>query len=991
MAEVGLYPAYIARDEEREIIAAAERVRKTRQSRVVLLYGAGGVGKTRLARALAERQAMVGQATWLEPIDVDDPEYWLLANLQGNIARQLDPANDYFGQYLTYIALLPAHSGEHVTAETVVSRLGHIRRIFLECYAAYVKATAKPVVIIFDTVETIRGTEFLVTLTQWMKSLPDTLFILSGRPMPTGSRSGVKDPIENELTGLHRPMPVTTVPLAEFSRAAAERYLSESSVAAGLTDEEKTKLILLTRGHPLWLALTVSYLDAKGIPEEVSTPLAIIERDIPYRGQLLVSGQHLQEDFKRRLMSPYRDTDFWHEAVKRLAAVRQGVSEPILQQLMADRPFPKGVVGATEAWHQLLTTPWIRPRSNHRFITLHDAMAEELAKRVIPVHDEDRQWRQGLWRRAVEIYEAQAQDQEQRFTIEVQKLDSRRQLAGKSGRLLGSDGALTSEHGPLISEATRLDAGKREIDLLKLSGLDYQILSDFAVGCQRFLDLFEQARRDQDLLFQDLLATSMQRYLPASDTPNVFGDVVKDVVNEFRDWLTAGQHALYREIGAAIAEYQVSAGQGTAAVELLKSLPLGNADAYQLIRHNRLLGNAYLRVPGQVKEGLRYFQEALSVAEGADLEQVERNRLIAGAHKSLGFYYRSVGRWHDADAAYERARNAISLTLTQRKSDEDRSEMASIQSNWAYVKGLSGYDRDGLSMVQSAIEVREKLGLRLEVGMSQSTRGEVHRYQERWKKAWEAYALAEEIFDTLQDPYWLGTIYQEQAICLFQAYRDGTSLIEGVRPLDQARELALKAVEICRERAVRVYPSALNRAGRIVGYQDADEGLRYLAEGIDAAREMSDGWFLLANMVEYAELSYRAWAKTGRAEHRAGIERYESDQANAMSEYEFPHLRGRWEILRAHLYIHDWVTTGDDAMLDLALREYTDGFGHIAERGYVGSSGTSVIPGTFETFRDLLHKLPSEVQVQWLEHLRLAWTGSQPGSTMLLAQLERLY
>ena len=152
MAEVGLYPAYIARDEEREIIAAAERVRKTRQSRVVLLYGAGGVGKTRLARALAERQAMVGQATWLEPIDVDDPEYWLLANLQGNIARQLDPANDYFGQYLTYIALLPAHSGEHVTAETVVSRLGHIRRIFLECYAAYVKATAKPVVIIFDTV-----------------------------------------------------------------------------------------------------------------------------------------------------------------------------------------------------------------------------------------------------------------------------------------------------------------------------------------------------------------------------------------------------------------------------------------------------------------------------------------------------------------------------------------------------------------------------------------------------------------------------------------------------------------------------------------------------------------------------------------------------------------------------------------------------------------------------------------------------------------------
>ena len=86
-------------------------------------------------------------------------------------------------------------------------------------------------------------------------------------------------------------------------------------------------------------------------------------------------------------------------------------------------------------------------------------------------------------------------------------------------------------------------------------------------------------------------------------------------------------------------------------------------------------------------------------------------------------------------------------------------------------------------------------------------------------------------------------IYQEQAICLYQAYLDDeTSLVAG-DPLDLARKLADQAVTICRERSVRGYPSALNRAARIIGDQDADQGLELLEKGIAAAKAMSDGWF----------------------------------------------------------------------------------------------------------------------------------------------------
>ena len=76
-----------------------------------------------------------------------------------------------------------------------------------------------------------------------------------------------------------------------------------------------------------------------------------------------------------------------------------------------------------------------------------------------------------------------------------------------------------------------------------------------------------------------------------------------------------------------------------------------------------------------------------------------------------------------------------------------------------------------------------------------STLGQVFRYQQQFNKAWFAYTEAERIFDELQDSSWLGTIYQQQAICLFQAYLDGLMLVDDRDPLEYAREKALSAVD----------------------------------------------------------------------------------------------------------------------------------------------------------------------------------------------------
>ena len=88
-------------------------------------------------------------------------------------------------------------------------------------------------------------------------------------------------------------------------------------------------------------------------------------------------------------------------------------------------------------------------------------------------------------------------------------------------------------------------------------------------------------------------------------------------------------------------------------------------------------------------------------------------------------------------------------------------------------------------------------------------------------------------------------------------------------------------------RAVRGYPSALNRAGRIYGGDDPDTGLKHLSEAIEQARRLSDGWFWFTSIIEYVELCYRAWERTEDDRYLEWIVGREPDVAQVMTEYEF--------------------------------------------------------------------------------------------------------
>jgi hypothetical protein len=987
MSEGGLFPDYISRSEEQDVLHEVAQVRDSGKSRAILLYGVGGVGKTWLVRGLTQAHAADKSTTWLKPIDVDDSEYWLLSNLEREVARRLDPQGKHFGQYLEYITQLPSYTRPRVGHETVVSHLGRIKRVFVECYEQFVRDSGKTVVMVFDTVEAIRGMYLLLTLTQWMKALPATLFILSGRPVTGGSDE--EDPIKRELQDPYQGMDVTTVDLGGFSRKEALAYLSSSQAGSVLSETERQKLVQLTRGHPLWLAFTISYLNIKDMPEEARISLARIKRDVTYQGVLTQAGESLQEAFKRRLVTPYRDSDFWHEAIKRLAVLRQGINETVWRRVMDGQQLPPDTAMA-DTWNMLLDIPWIRPRANRRYVTLHDAVAEELAQRIIPVHDQGSQWRKELWQRAVDIYHELTQGPEPKIAEKQALLDERLVRLGESLYAEHRQSTHSLEEATLIAEVALLDTQKRELDQFKAVYLFYQLLSDFEEGCRQFLELFAQATDQNDALFLDLLALEMQRFLPRGAHQYAFGDVIAEVIDDFRRWLSTERPDLYLKIGLILAEYLVKNEQPQAAIQLADVLPTANADTIQRYRINILRGNALMRIPGQVKDGLPHFQEAL--AEAVTLTTDDKHKLLAEAYKELGFYYRNEGMWTEADASYEEARDALLKNRLVRSSAEDREELASIQTNWAYVKGLSGNYRDGTNLVESAITIRHNLQKHQEEGISWSVCGEVYRYERRFRRAWVAYAFAEQVFHGQRNWGWLGLLYQQQAICLFQAKEDGINLTSDRDPIERAKRLITLSLDICSDQAIRGYPSALNRAGRIFGQSNADDGLAYLERGIDWARRLSDGWFWFANLLEYAELSYRAWRRTGHRRYRDAIAFRGADVDEVMSQYQFPDLRGRWSLLQGALRVHDWKATGDAELLSMALRNYRDGFVLVA-REYVGSSGRSAIPTAFRSFGDVLRLLPSDVRAKWLDELRRAWLALAPGqgSTMLLARLEELY
>src|SRR6185437_15166611 len=266
---------------------------------------------------------------------------------------------------------------------------------------------------------------------------------------------------------------------------------------------------------------------------------------------------------------------------------RESVSLSIWRRFMDDRPLPEGVATLDDAWPILLRTPWIRPRANRQYVTLHDVVAEELARRIIPIHDQGRQWRRELWRRAADIYAQRIRDRETELAETMAELEERQRIWDASPPR-EADVPPTEDEMRFIADVAKLDVEKRELCQFKAVQLYYQILCDFPEGCRLFIELAAKAKADHDILFQELLALEMERFLPGRASYAI-DDVIGEVIAEFREWLKSEGTNEFFQIGLSMVDYLIKTEQPRAAIELVDRLP-DIADRSASTRLNTLRG-----------------------------------------------------------------------------------------------------------------------------------------------------------------------------------------------------------------------------------------------------------------------------------------------------------------------------------------------------------------------------------------------------------------
>ena len=230
-------PPYVRRPEEALIDRELAAVQADGKSRVLLLYGAGGVGKTYLLRNLADRSTSL-DVRWLPPLDLDDPEYWLVSNVEREIVRYLDRDLAYFKPYVEYVNQLGQYTRSESSQQAARSHLRRIKREFADSYKRYVVETGSTIVVSLDTVEAVRGLYSTTSLTQWIKALPNTLFILAGRPWRSTEPS---DELLTELSDHHHSLPTQVIPISAFSLSDGLSFLAQSGVGAAVSHADRNE------------------------------------------------------------------------------------------------------------------------------------------------------------------------------------------------------------------------------------------------------------------------------------------------------------------------------------------------------------------------------------------------------------------------------------------------------------------------------------------------------------------------------------------------------------------------------------------------------------------------------------------------------------------------------------------------------------------------------------------------------------------------------
>lgn len=941
-------PTFHGRHSEIEqIVQVATKPLPQNQSQVLLIEGPGGIGKSMLIQqAASELRRNYPTVACVGPLDLDDTDYRLAANMGLAVVRDL--GQDNFPDYLENLRKYQGKQLDQLDSSNILIHMALGDNVFVREYQEY--AQRQRVVIFADTVEAIYGTHIWSYFMRMIAALPNTLFVLAGRPH--GQLGNQTRRLSDETNRFAR-MPnigaenVHLINLSGWSKQEAQEFVHQTIGANKLSKDDLLELLHLSRCQPLHITLAIetirrmSVFEQKDIIENTPLHKAINGHDnesfdakppdisiaeLPDRGKELVS------QFDRELLLHLSDTRPLSRVMRRMAHLRRRLNKEMYARVVAFNP----PIQEAPDWETIIKQPWVRHRADN-YITLHDIVGELLREHIWSRRDSAGEKRMSLSKQTVTLYEDLIREQR----VELGRREAEYKQRLEEYNALTGDGKHEREFVRVTKLYQQMLDLNRVIWATQAEQLFYILDADLMSGYKAFIAAFDKAGKQGQIIAREMFLIEMETFVTAFSAG---GDEYYEVA--------------IRQVDAAIDDNLLAKAQEI--VDTLWQAYNQPQHKYQILKRQ---GNIYLRIPGRAAEGLKAFEAAAKV-EG-----------IAGETKGeilreIGWANRQLGHWKTAARDYQNALDDTPLN--------NQALRALINKNLAYVEALVGEHDAAETFIASALEYFRSQDDQIALGSSLSIQGEVYRYQKKFTEAYRAYDEAQAIFTNVGNSSWLGLVQQEKAICLVQE--------DSQTHLDEAYRYIQNALYLCREHRVRDYAAALNRAGRIYilrkNYVQAFESFK---EGIEVAEAAQDNWFLMANCAEHAELAFKRWYETKDSSYQSKLMQHQEliEAREKTGEFAFGDLFGRWHLVKGHAawfrgLQHHELGESEKAVQQWqeALDEYAVGFPLIA-RGYYGSHGIQAVPREGDLLNKHIMQLPIAEGKRWCEELNQRWRAEK--------------
>lgn len=449
--------SFIGRTEE--VGQIRSQINSNGNSRVICIYGEGGIGKSRLLREIynAYRNEKSESLNLTSVIDFDDLAVHIPENVHRRISQMISSTTKSFVPYVQAELDFRKIQSSGVSSDRLKQEKERVDQSFVDCFNTI--SALKRVVVFIDTTDKLDvGKEVWQDFETILPKLKNVVVLIAGRNA-------------NELgASLQTRMAkeaVMVIHLTPLEKDDSKLYLEEKAKQRSLLLEEDVadKLIFLSGGKPVLLDLAVEWR-ARGIS---LTWLADSDLQTLQRLKLEELNEH-KEQFEKHLVIHIKERRTpMNELVLFLAHIYPASSEMIKFLTDDDQQRAKELFEEAKGYAFVKVLP-------NNFITLHDEMRrmvnDHVWDKILPSTDR-RSW-----------YSEQAIKQ---YRIEIESLESKCQAL-----------ELESPQTEIISDfdkSLQLDELQQQTWVLKEQLLANTLVVNVIDGFKVFMELFEEAAK----------------------------------------------------------------------------------------------------------------------------------------------------------------------------------------------------------------------------------------------------------------------------------------------------------------------------------------------------------------------------------------------------------------------------------------------------------------------------------------------------------------